>query len=47
MTLKQFIEKALETAEKFQKSGDHENYRRCIEIIAEATADAYYSRVEA
>ena len=26
----------------FLKNGDHENYQKCIEIIAEAMADAYY-----
>ena len=41
MTLKEFVNRALDTAEVFLKRGDRENYRRCIEIIAEAMAEAY------
>lgn len=36
MTLKDFINQAMDIATVLLKKGDHEGYRRCMEIIADA-----------
>ncbi len=41
MTLKEFIDRVMETATVFLKRGDHENYQRCMTIIASAIAEKY------
>ena len=40
MTLKQFINEAMDIAQQFLKNGDHENYSKCIAIIADALYEA-------
>ena len=41
MTLKDFINGVMDYAEQFLRAGDHENYRRCIELIADAMYEAW------
>ena len=41
MTLKEFINQALDYAEQFLRNGDHENYSKCIAIIADAMYEAW------
>ena len=36
MTLKEFINKAMDIATEALKEGNHEAYRKCIEVIADA-----------
>lgn len=36
MTIKEFINKAMDIATVLLERGDHEGYRRCMEIIADA-----------
>lgn len=36
MTIKEFINQAMEIAKTALNNGDHEAYRRCMEIIADA-----------
>ena len=41
MTLKDFVNQVMDYAEQFLRRGDHENYRKCIELIADAMYEAY------
>ena len=43
MTLKQFINEAMDMAQILLNRGDHEGYRRCMEIIADAIAETVYA----
>lgn len=36
MTIKDFINRAMDIAQIALRNGDHEAYRRCMEIIADA-----------
>ena len=40
MTLKEFINKAMDLATEALKADNHEVYRRCMEIIADAIYEA-------
>ena len=41
-TLKDFINEVLDISEEFLRRGDHENYQKCIKLIA----DAVYENLE-
>lgn len=41
MTLKDAINQVLDISEIALRKGDHENYRRCIELIADMMYEAY------
>lgn len=41
MTLKDFVNQVMDYAEQFIRNGDHENYAKCVEIIADAMYQAY------
>ena len=40
MTLKEFINKALDIAEELHRQGNHEGYQKAMEIIAGAIYEA-------
>ena len=40
-TLKEAVNEVLDLSEIFLRKGDHENYRRCIELIADIMYEAY------
>lgn len=46
MTLKEFVNQVLDISEIFLAKGDHENYRRCIELIADAMYEKYETMQE-
>lgn len=39
MTIKEFINRAMEMAQVLLNRGDHEGYQRCMMIIADAIAE--------
>lgn len=41
MTLKDFVNEVMTYAEKFLRDGDHENYSKCIQLIADAMYEAW------
>lgn len=41
MTLKDFVNQVMDYAEQFIRAGDHENYSKCIAIIADAMYEAW------
>lgn len=41
MALKDFVNQVMAYAEQFLKNNDHENYQRCIELIADAMYEAW------
>jgi hypothetical protein len=47
MTLKDFINEAMEYARIALNRGDHEGFRHCMEIIADAIFEAYETAEEA
>ena len=40
-TLKQAVNEVMDLATIFLKKNDHENYRKCVELIADMMYDAY------
>ena len=40
-TLKDYVNEILDISEEFIRRGDHENYRKCIELIADIMYEAY------
>ena len=46
MTIKEFINKAMDIAMEALRREDHEAYRKCIEIIADAIAEDLEAREE-
>ena len=47
MTLKDFINNTMDMATIFLNRGDHENYRKCVEIIADAIYTTQFETEEA
>lgn len=41
MALKDFVNQVMAYAEQFLINNDHENYQRCIELIADAMYEAW------
>lgn len=41
MTLKDLVNQVLDLSEIALRKGDHENYRKCIELIADMMYEAY------
>lgn len=41
MTIQEFINEVMTMATIFLRRGDHENYRYCIELIADAIYEQY------
>lgn len=41
MTRKEYINQVMDLATIFLRRDDHENYRKCVEIIADIIAEQY------